>query len=69
MQADTAMASVSGSPLHFMPVDCSLLHMGEIFFGIITRRAIRAPHSASPRTGHAIGSFIDAHNDGYQPST
>lgn len=51
MQADIATASVSGPPLHFMSVGCSLLRMGEILFGII-RRVIRARHSASSRTDH-----------------
>ncbi len=53
--------------LRFTPTSCSWLNM-EIFFGIITLRAIRRGtfHSVKDLTA-AIGRFIDAYNDRYQP--
>ena len=56
--------------LHFTPTSCSWLNMAEIFFGIITRQAIRRGSFRSVRkqTG-AIGAFIDAYNDRCQPFT
>jgi transposase len=54
--------------LHFTPTSCSWLNMAEIFFGIITRQAIRRGSFQSVRelTG-AIGAFIDSYNDRCQP--
>jgi transposase len=56
--------------LHFTPTGCSWLNMVEIFFGIITRQAIRRATFTSVKdlTG-AIGRFIDAYNDRCQPFT
>jgi transposase len=56
--------------LHFTPTGCSWLNMVEIFFGIITRQAIRRGtfRSVKDLTG-AIGAFIDAYNDRCQPFT
>jgi transposase len=56
--------------LHFTPTSCSWLNMVEIFFGIITRQAIRRGtfRSVKDLTG-AIGVFIDAYNGRCQPFT
>ena len=56
--------------LHFTPASCSWLNMVEIFFGIITRQAIRRGtfRSVKELTG-AIGLFIDAYNDRCLPFT
>jgi transposase len=56
--------------LHFTPTSCSWLNMVEIFFGIITRQAIRRGtfHSVKDLTA-AIGRFIDAYNQRCQPFT
>jgi transposase len=54
--------------LHFTPTGCSWLNMVEIFFGIITRQAIRRGTFRSVRElTTAIGRFIDAYNDRCQP--
>ena len=54
--------------LHFTPTSCSWLNMVEIFFGIITRQAIRRGTYKSVRELTAtIGAFIDAYNDRCQP--
>jgi len=56
--------------LHFTPTSCSWLNMAEIFFGIITRQAIRRGSFRSVRElTTAIGRFIDAYNDRCQPFT
>jgi len=56
--------------LHFTPASCSWLNMAEIFFGIITRQAIRRGSFRSVRElTTAIGRFIDAYNDRCQPFT
>jgi transposase len=56
--------------LHFTPTSCSWLNMVEIFFGIITRQAIRRGTFTSVRDlTAAIGRFIDAYNDRCQPFT
>jgi len=54
--------------LHFTPTSCSWLNMVEIFFGIITRQAIRRGsfRSVAELTA-AIGAFIDVYNDRCQP--
>jgi transposase len=49
--------------LHFTPTSCSWLNMVEIFFGIITRQAIRRGTFRSVKDlTAAIGRFIDAYN-------
>jgi transposase len=54
--------------LHFTPTGCSWLNMVEIFFGIITRQAIRRGTFRSVKDlTAAIGVFIDAYNDRCQP--
>jgi transposase len=54
--------------LHFTPTGCSWLNMVEIFFGIITRQAIRRGTFRSVKeVTAAIGAFIDACNDRCQP--
>jgi transposase len=56
--------------LHFTPTGCSWLNMVEIFFGIITRQAIRRGTFASVKDLTArIGAFIDAYNDRCSPFT
>jgi len=54
--------------LHFTPTSGSWLNMVEIFFGIITRQAIRRGTFTSVKdlTG-AIGIFIDAWNERCEP--
>jgi transposase len=56
--------------LHFTPTSCSWLNMAGIFFGIITRQAIRRGtfRSVKDLTG-AIGTFTGAYNDRCQPFT
>jgi transposase len=54
--------------LHFTPTGCSWLNMVEIFFGLITRQAIRRGTFRSVKElTTAIGNFIDAYNDRCQP--
>jgi len=54
--------------LHFTPTGCSWLNMVEIFFGIITRQAIRRGTFRSVKDlTAAIGAFMDAYNDRCQP--
>jgi transposase len=56
--------------LHFTPTGCSWLNMVEIFFGIITRQAIRRGTFTSVKDLIAkIGQFIDGWNDRCQPFT
>jgi transposase len=56
--------------LHFTPTSGSWLNMVEIFFGIITRQAIRRGSFASVRQlTDAIGRFIDTWNQRCQPFT
>ena len=56
--------------LHFIPTSCSWLNMVEIFFGIITRQAIRRGTFRSVKDLTAsIGAFIDAYNDRCLPFT
>jgi transposase len=56
--------------LHFTPTGCSWLNMVEIFFGIITRQAIRRGTFGSVKDlTAAIGAFIDAYNERCQPFT
>jgi transposase len=54
--------------LHFTPTGCSWMNMVEIFFGIITRQAIRRGTFTSVKDlTAAIGAFIDAYNDRCEP--
>src|SRR5262249_59786420 len=54
--------------LHFTPTGCSWLNMVEIFFGIITRQAIRRGSYRSVKDLTAkIGEFIDGWNERCQP--
>jgi transposase len=54
--------------LHFTPTGCSWLNMVEIFFGIITRQAIRRGTFRSAKELTAkIGQFIDGWNERCQP--
>ena len=54
--------------LHFTPTSASWMNMVEIFFGIITRQAIRRGTFTSVRDLiTAIENFIDGWNDRCQP--
>jgi hypothetical protein len=54
--------------LHFTPTSASWLNMVEIFFGIITRQAIRrGTFTSVADLVSAIGNFIDGWNDRCQP--
>jgi transposase len=54
--------------LHFTPTGCSWLNMVEIFFGIITRQAIRrGTFRLVKELVAAIGAFIGAYNSRCQP--
>src|SRR5512135_1221251 len=54
--------------LHFTPTSGSWLNMAEIFFGIITRQAIRRGTFTSVKDlVAAIGTFIDGWNERCQP--
>jgi transposase len=56
--------------LHFTPTGCSWLNMVEIFFGIITRQAIRRGTYRSVKDLTAkIGQFIDGWNERCEPFT
>jgi transposase len=56
--------------LHFTPTSGSWLNMVEIFFGIITRQAIRRGTFTSVKDLiTAIGTFIDSWNERCQPFT
>jgi transposase len=56
--------------LHFTPAGCSWLNMVEIFFGIITRQAIRRGTFRSVKElTAAIGAFTAAYHDRCQPFT
>jgi transposase len=56
--------------MHFTPTSASWLNMVEIFFGIITRQAIRRGSFASVKDlTTAIRTFIDGWNNRCQPFT
>ncbi len=56
--------------LHFTPTSGSWLNMVEIFFGIITRQAIRrGTFTSVPDLIAAIGTYIDSWNDRAHPFT
>jgi transposase len=62
---------LAGDPrvaLHFTPTSCSWLNMVEIFFGIITRLAIRRATFCNVKDlTAAIGRFIDVCNQRCAP--
>ena len=54
--------------LHFTPTSCSWLNMVEIFFGIITRQAIRrGTFTDVTELEHAIRAYIDSYNQRARP--
>jgi transposase len=54
--------------LHFTPTSCSWLNLVEIFFGIITRQAIRrGTFTSVAELTDTIRRFIDAYNDRCHP--
>jgi transposase len=56
--------------LHFTPTSCSWLNMAEVFFGIITRQAIRrGTFTSVADLQAAITDFIDAYNQRAKPFT
>jgi hypothetical protein len=56
--------------LHFTPTSCSWLNMVEIFFGIITRQAIRRGSFVSvDDLEDAIDTYIHAYNQRAKPFT
>jgi len=56
--------------MHFTPTSASWMNLVEIFFGIITRQAIRRGTFASvPDLIGAIRIFIDAYNERCEPFT
>jgi transposase-like protein len=56
--------------LHFTPTSGSWLNLAEVFFGIITRQAIRRGSYASvPQLVAAIRTFIDGWNERCHPFT
>ena len=56
--------------MHFTPTGASWMNIVEIFFGIITRQAIRrGTFTSVPDLIGAIRVFIDAYNEGCQPFT
>ena len=56
--------------LHFTPTSCSWLNMVEIFFGIITRQAIRrGTFSDVVELETAIRNYIDSYNERAKPFT
>jgi transposase len=56
--------------MHFTPTSASWMNMVEIFFGIITRQAIRrGTFTSVPDLVGAIRIFIDAYNDRCEPFT
>jgi hypothetical protein len=60
--------TVHFTTVHFTPTSGSWLNMVEIFFGIITRQAIRrGTFTSVPDLTGAIRTFIDGWNDGCQP--
>jgi transposase len=56
--------------LHFTPTSCSWLNLVEIFFGIITRQAIRRGTFTDVTDLHtAIRTYIDSYNQRAKPFT
>jgi len=56
--------------MHFTPTSASWMNMVEIFFGIITRQAIRrGTFTSVPDLIGAIRIFIDAYNERCEPFT
>jgi hypothetical protein len=62
------LARNRGSPCTSPPTSASWMNMVEIFFGIITRQAIRrATFTSVPDLIGAIRAFIDAYNQRCEP--
>jgi hypothetical protein len=56
--------------MHFTPTSASWMNLVEIFFGIITRQAIRrGTFTSVPDLVGAIRIFIDAYNERCEPFT
>ena len=56
--------------MHFTPTSASWMNLVEIFFGIITRQAIRrGTFTSVPDLIGAIRIFIDAYNERCEPFT
>ena len=56
--------------LHFTPTSCSWLNLVEIFFGIITRQAIRrGTFTDVAELQTAIRTYIDSYNERATPFT
>jgi transposase len=56
--------------LHFIPTSCSWLNLLEVFFGIITRQAIRrGTFTCVNDLIETIRRFIEAYNDRCEPFT
>ena len=54
--------------MHFTPTSCSWLNMVEIFFGIITRQAIRrGTFTDVTDLQTAIRTYIDGYNERAKP--
>jgi hypothetical protein len=54
--------------MHFTPASASWMNMVEIFFGIITRQAIRrGTFTSIGDLVRVIRTFIDAHNERCEP--
>ncbi|GAB3136887.1 IS630-like element ISMsm5 family transposase [Micromonospora sonneratiae] len=54
--------------MHFTPTSCSWMNLVEVFFGIITRQAIRrGTFTSVPDLIGVIRAFIDAYNERCQP--
>ena len=54
--------------MHFTPTSASWMNLVEIFFGIITRQAIRrGTFTSVPDLIGAIRIFIDAYNERCEP--
>jgi transposase len=64
------LARNPGITMHFTPTSGSWLNMVEVFFGIITRQAVRRGTFTSVKDLiAAIATFIDAWNERCQPFT
>jgi transposase-like protein/transposase len=69
-EINTWLAKNPRMTLHFTPTSGSWLNLVEVFFGIITRQAIRrGSFDSVTELVTAIGRFIDVWNDRCQPFT
>ena len=69
-EINTWLAKNPRVTLHFTPTSGSWLNLVEVFFGIITRQAIRrGSFDSVTELVTAIGRFIDSWNDRCQPFT